>query len=286
KFVKALLKSEEEVKDLFKNKGSEKYNRLLKISGKLLLDDPGAVSDVKGMYYDAEIVGFNGNVKFFADRNYPRNYTRLTREIQGSLIKLGLIRKRSNLLFANWDYNDLKSGLRYADAVVISKFNPKKTAVVAEKLSKKASSLFMFEIFFRPNQNTFAVSTYRDEFNKVINYASTYGGALITVEGHSDPMAYLRKRKQGAGEILLKKIKQSAKNLSYSRASSVRKEIINFASTKGISLDPNQFTIIGRGIDSPKNKVPKSKDQWLENMRVQFKIMQVEAEEDVFKPLE
>lgn len=287
KFVRALLKSEEEVKDLFKKKDSVEYRELLKIGGKLLLDDPGAVADIKGMYYDAEMAGFNGNYRFFADPNYLRNYSRLSKEIQESLISYGIISRRSALLAAGWDYSKLRAGLRYADAVAATRFDPSKTSVVAEKLSRQGdSSLFQFEILFKPNQNTFSIQSYRTEFDRVINLASTYGGALITVEGHSDPMAYLRKRKDGATPVLLKKIKQAAKNLSYSRASSVRKEIISYASTKNITLDPNQLTIIGRGISSPKFKVPKTRDQWLQNMRVQFKIIQVEAEEEVFKPLD
>ncbi len=287
KFVRALLKSEEEVKDLFKKKDSDGFRDLLKVGGELLLDDPGAAADIQGMYYDAEMAGFNGNYRFFADPNYPRNYGNLSKEIQDSLISYGLISRRSAILTAGWDYSVLRAGLRYADAVAVTRFNPGKTSIVAEKLSRKGdSSLFQFEILFKPNQNTFSIQSYKGEFDRVIDLASTYGGALITVEGHSDPMAYLRKQKEGASPILLKKIKQSAKNLSYSRASSVRKEIIAYALTKNITLDPNQLTIIGRGISSPKFKVPGSRDQWLRNMRVQFKIIQVEAEEEVFKPLD
>jgi len=145
--------------------------------------------------------------------------------------------------------------------------------------------LFSFEIFFQPNQNTFGANNYKDEFDRVIDLSSTYGGAIIIVEGHSDPMSYLRKQKEGGDQVLMKKIKQSAKNLSYSRASAVRDEIVNYASKKGIVLDRSQFTVIGRGIDSPRYAVPSSKDEWLKNMRVQFKIIQVEAEEEVFRPL-
>ena len=285
-FVKAMLQSEEEVRDLFKSKASADMKNLLAISGKLLLDDRNAIEDVKGMYYDAEISAFNGNVKFFTDVKYPRNYKNLADEIQGSLISLGLLSRRSTLLIANWNYNELKDGLRYANKVKVSKFNPTETSIVAEKLSKtNRASLFSFEIFFKPNQNTFSASMYEKEFNRVIDNASTYGGALITVEGHSDPMGYLRKKKSGADPILLKKIKQAAKNLSYSRANAVREQIINYASSKGINLDINQFSIIGHGIEAPKHSVPNTKEEWQQNMRVQFKIIQVEAEEKVFRPL-
>lgn len=286
KVVRALLRSEEQVRDLFKSKNSSDYKQLLKAGGGLLLDDQGAVADIEGMYYDAEIAGFNGNVKFLADRNYPRNCSRLSAEIQKSLIGLGIIKRTSNIDTADWDYNKLKTGLRYADVAVPSRFNPEKTSVVAEKLSRKGdSSLFSFEIFFKPNQNSFSASEYEQEFNRVIDFASTYGGALISVEGHSDPMGYLRKEKEGANQVMLKKIRQSAKNLSYSRASAVREQIIRYASSRNIVLDENQFSIIGYGIDSPKFTVPKTEKEWLENMRVQFKIIQVEAEEEVFKPL-
>ncbi len=285
KFVKALLQSEEQVRDLFKKQDSAELKQLLTVGGKLLLDDSGAIADVKGMYYDAEMAGFDGNVKFLADANYLRNHKNLSNEIQKSLIGLGLISSQSKIEAADWDYNKMKEGLRYANAKVKSRFNPTKASVVAEKLSQSDSSLFMFEIFFSPNQNTFTIDSYKQQFDRVIDLASTYGGAIITVEGHSDTMSYLRKEKEGADQLVLKKIKQSAKNLSYSRASSVKAEIVNYAKTRGIIVDPNQFTIIGRGISSPKFKIPETKEQWLQNMRVQFKIIQVEAEEDVFKPL-
>jgi ABC-type nitrate/sulfonate/bicarbonate transport system substrate-binding protein/outer membrane protein OmpA-like peptidoglycan-associated protein len=285
KFVKALMHGEEQVKDLFKNKGSDKYRKLMATSGKLLLDDEGAISDVEGMYGDAEMAGFDGNVRFFGDSRYPRNYRKLSTEIQSSLIPLRMMSRRIEILSAEWNYNELKSGLRYANVVQTSRFNPGQTSIVAEKLSSSSSSLFAFEIYFEPNQNSFSPSRYRKEFERVINFSSTYGGALITIEGHSDPMNYLRKKKQGAPDILLGKIKQSAKNLSYSRASSVRDEIVKFAASEGITLDPNQLTIIGRGISSPKHKIPQNQDQWQANMRVVFKIIQVEAEDNVFRPL-
>ncbi|TFH41829.1 MAG: nitrate ABC transporter substrate-binding protein, partial [Chrysiogenales bacterium] len=284
-FVLALFRSEEEVRDLFSGKG-DAYRQLLEISGKLLLDDPGARDEVAGMYGDAEMAGFNGNVKFLGDPAYLRNYKRLSFDIQDSLLSLGLLKKRHDLITANWNFAAMRSGLRYADRVDVSRFRPDTTAVVAERLSQKgAGALFSFEINFSPNQSVFSVSEYRAEFDRVIDLASTYGGAIITVEGHSDPMNYLRKKKEGAEPILLRKIEQAAKNLSYNRAQSVKTEIVRYAGTRGISLDPNQLNTIGLGISSPKFEVPSSQEQWKKNMRVEFKIIQVEAEDEVFRPL-
>lgn len=284
-FVKALLKAEEQVRDLISKKDSAENKALLSVSGKLLLDDAGAVEDVRGMYTDANMSGYAGNVRFFSDSNFPRNYRKLTSEIQESLMVLGLLGKTSEIAVAGWDYNELREGLRYASDVKVTRFDAGKASQVAERLSGSGEALFSFEIFFKPNQNSFPVSQYKQEFDRVIDFASTYGGALITIEGHTDPMGFLRKQKEGSDELVLKKIRQAAKNLSYSRADSARTEIVKYASSKGITLDTSQFNIIGHGIDAPKFGVPQNENEWHQNMRVQFKVLQVEAEEQVFRPL-
>ena len=58
------------------------------------------------------------------------------------------------------------------------------------------------------------------------------------------------------------------------------------------ALDESQFATIGHGILKPKNGMcgadpcaPKTEKQWRDNMRVEFRIIQVEAEADVFQPL-
>lgn len=284
-FVKALMQSEEQVRDLMNKKDSADLKTLLSVSGKLLLDDANAIEDIKGMYTDASMAGFTGNLRFFADANFPRNYRKLTAEIQDSLILLGLLGQISNISAANWDYDELKSGLKYAQDIRVTKFDQNKASAVAEKISGGGSALFAFEIYFKPNQNSFSVSEYKGDFDRIIDFASTYGGALITIEGHSDPMGFLRKKKEGSDEVVLGKIRQAAKNLSYSRADAARSEIIKYAQSKGVSLDISQFNIIGHGIDKPKFAVPQSEGEWQQNMRVQFKVLQVEAEEDVFRPL-
>jgi outer membrane protein OmpA-like peptidoglycan-associated protein len=283
-FVKALFLADEQVRDLMNRKDSTELKTLLSVSGKMLLDDSNAVEDVKGMYTDASMAGYSGNVRFFADANYPRNYKKLTGEIQDSLIILGMLGQTSNIAAANWDYEELKSGLKYAQDIKVTKFDQGRASIVAERLSD-GSSLFSFEIYFKPNQNSFSLAQYKADFDRIIDFASTYGGALITIEGHSDPMGFLRKKKEGNDDVVLGKIRQAAKNLSYSRADSARSEIIKYAQSKGVTIDTSQFNIIGHGIDKPKFDVPQSEGEWQQNMRVQFKVLQVEAEEDVFRPL-
>jgi outer membrane protein OmpA-like peptidoglycan-associated protein len=148
-----------------------------------------------------------------------------------------------------------------------------------------------FEIQFEPNQSSFPLADYRKEFDRIVEAASTYGGAVFTVEGHADPLGYLKKKKKGADLSTLRSIRQSAKNLSRSRAVAVRQSVIDYAESQGVSMDPSQFVTEGLGFSDPKTGIcggdpcpPKTKEQWLSNMRVVFRAVRVEAESSTFTP--
>lgn len=296
-FVKALLQAEEALAKVVANRQSQSdaYLATMRAGAELLLDSANAVADTEGLYADAEFVYFAGNQRFFADASYPRRFTQLNSEIQQGLKAIGVV-QAPKLTHANWDYNNLRQGLRQTAAPEKSRFN---SAEVAQMVSEKQKQnrldqgeLFSFEVFFEPNQNQFASELYQQDFNRVIHLASTYGGAVITVEGHSDPMGYLRSKKAGEQAVVLGRIKQSAKNLSLTRAQVVRDSIIDFAKANSIALDPAQFALVGQGISAPATGLcgedpcaPKNETEWRSNMRVLFRIIQVEAESNVFQPL-
>ena len=105
-------------------------------------------------------------------------------------------------------------------------------------------------------------------------------------------MAYLQAKRDGASPLVLSRTQQSAKNLSLARAIAVRDSIISYAKARGTSLDPSQFAVVGHGISQPKSGVcggdpcaPKTEQEWQNNMRVEFRIIQIEAEASAFKPL-
>lgn len=297
-FVHGLLQAGEQLRKLFRGKATGKadYRQMITAAATLLLDSAQATADAEGLYADAEFAGWQGNVDFFANPAYPRSMQKLTGEIQGAFTRLGLLSGQVALDDAGWDYQQLRKGLTMASAAGGQRFDQEQVAAVVARKQRqgtlKEGELFAFEIFFKPNQNQFSADLYRDSFSKVIDYASTYGGALITIEGHSDPMGYLRKKKEGDPEVVLGRVKQSAKNLSMSRAISVRDSVIGFAETRGITIDPSQFAVVGHGIAKPKSGIcgadpcaPKTEKQWRDNMRVEFRILQVEAEASVFRPL-
>lgn len=294
-FVAGLLQAEEAVADLFASKRGD-YRNLLTAAAEMLLDSPQATSDIEGLYADARMVGFKGNVDFFANPSFPRSLAKLTTELQDSFVLAGLLRRKSVLDHARWDYDTLRSGLARADEVEVPAFNAEQVASVVARRQQQGTleegTLFSFEVFFKPNQNDFPADLYRESFEKVIDLAATYGGAIITVEGHSDPLGYLRKQKAGETDLILGRVKQSAKNLSMSRAVAVRDSVMGLAQGMGITLDPSQFAVVGHGIGKPATGVcggnpcaPQTEAEWLSNMRVEFRIVQVEAESSVFQPL-
>ncbi|MDP2933265.1 MAG: nitrate ABC transporter substrate-binding protein, partial [bacterium] len=297
-FTHGLFMAEQGLRELFKNKDSRKaeYKKMITASAKILFDSEQAVADAEGAYADCEMSGFSGNVKFFTDKNWPRNFNRLNDEIQSAYVALGLLTKKFTVSAANLDYGKLKTGLTGTEKVELPKFAPEAVAkVMAQKQATgtlESGALFSFEVYFKPNQKSFPPDLYWEQFEEAIKKAATYNGAVITSEGHVDPLEYLKNKKAGAPEIVLTRMKQGAKNLSIRRAIEVRDALIAFAKSKGISLDASQFTVIGHGINQPKTGLcgqdpcpPKTEQEWLSNMRVVFQLFNVEAEADVFQPL-
>jgi len=291
-FVHGLLLGTQELKSLFSNKQKNLagYQALLSASASILLDSPQATADAEALYGDCEFVGFRGNVRFFGDEKWPRGMAHLVDEIQSSFVTFGLLGKKSPLDQARWDYDALRAGLSGVDDVAAPRF---KSAAVAQVVARKQAmgtlgegELFSLEINFQPNQNDFPEDLYADGFKRIVDLASTYGGAVITVEGHSDPHKYRRLEQKGASPVQLKRTKQAAKNLSMNRAIAVRDSVIQFATNKGVPLDQSQFTVIGHGIVQPKYPKPQTKEEWLSNMRVVFRIIQIEAEDEAFVPLD
>jgi ABC-type nitrate/sulfonate/bicarbonate transport system substrate-binding protein/outer membrane protein OmpA-like peptidoglycan-associated protein len=304
-FVNGLMQAGERLQALMKNRQDRKadYQEVIAAAAELLLDSRNAVEDTAAMYGDAEFVGYPGNVKFFDDPAYPRNFERLSEEIQTAYQGLGFLSKRTPLGHARWDFARLAAGVSDTAGVEAPKFDTAAVQQLMQRRQKQASlsegELFRLEIYFSPNQNVFPVDLYQATFEELIGLASTYGGALLTVEGHSDPLGYLRKKKGGESSMVLQQVKQAARNLSFTRANAVKESIIRFAASKGITLDPTQFGVMGWGVMQPNTPnctydergdispscAPLNETEWNATRRVVFRILQVEAEADVFEPL-
>ncbi|CAG0968455.1 hypothetical protein BURK2_01143 [Burkholderiales bacterium] len=297
-FVRGLLQGQEALKQLVAAKGTRaaEFNKAMQAAAQILLDSAQAQADAEGMVSDAEFTPFAANQNFFEKKETPRGFGQLNGEIQSALAGIGLTRGQAPLEHAKWDYARLSGNLQDTKLVETPRFDTAQVATVVTRKQQQGKlsegELFSFEVFFKPNQDHFPAEQYQDAFKQVVNLATTYGGAIITVEGHSDPMGYLRQKKEGAVQVVLTRTQQSAKNLSLSRASAVREAVINYAKGRGANLDPTQFAVVGHGIMQPRTGMcgadpcaPKSEQEWHSNMRVEFRIIQIEAESSVFKPL-
>ncbi len=294
-FVRALMKGQAKLGALVakrKEKQSE-YKKLMSHAADLLLGAPQATPDVEALLGDCEFVGYDGNVKFFTGRGTTRTMKRLTSEIQGSFIKMGLLGRKVTLKQPGWDYNALAKGLAQKYKAPVRKKPKKRFDVrkVEEKISVEPTAwaeegtLFQIEINFAPNQSDFPVVKYANDFHKALEIAQTYGGSLIIIEGHSDPLGVQRAKQKGKPSVVINQMTQQAKNLSLSRSRAVRKSFLTYATRKGFELDESQFVAVGMGIARPKFSPPKTKEEWAANRRVVFRIKQVEAELTEFSPL-
>ena len=296
KFVHALLMAEESLSQDMNNPTAQKaeYEKVLAASGKIIFDSEQAKNDVLGLYGDCEYAGYVGNVKFFATPTEIRRLETVTEDIQAAFMGLGLMSGRMVVTTAGFDYEALKKGLTKTIAVEAHRFQAAAVARVAEQNSKQGSdgAIFKLEIAFNPNANTFNAELYKQDFDKAIELAATYGGAILTVEGHSDPTSYVDKKAANAPEVVLSRLRQSAKNLSLTRAIAVRESLLGYGKSKSVVMDPSQFAVVGHGFEQPKTGLvngepvrPKTQQEWASNMRVEFKLIPVgDTEASVFTP--
>lgn len=257
--------------------------------------------DAGFFWLDADISGYTGNVKWATETN-PRGWLGLNNEVQVYLAALGLSDRVFTIGNAGWDYPSLSTNLENTSGVEQPTFDASAVAALATDLQRSDSlesgEIFSFEIFFGPDQNVFPSDQYADDFKKLTDFAQAYGGAIIIVEGHSDPLSYLQsvnparygKQGQPASRIALRRQVQSLRNLSASRAVAARDSLMGYATDiLKINMDPSQFTIVAQGIDDPNTGwcgdlqcSPATEAEWRSNMRVVFRFIVVPAEANVF----
>lgn len=298
KFTHALLVVQEQLDNLLKTKNQRQseYRQLVAKSAELLFGAPKATAEVEGLLAGGcYFVGHTGNVQFFTSTSSAaRTLQNLNGEINTSFIAMGLVVGKSTLLGAEWNYNTLAVGLTTAKTIAVAPapvFDRNRAeARVAKEISAELTSweegtLFTVEISFQPNQKVFTEVQYANDFAKALKLVQTYGGALVTVEGHSDPMGMAQAKQKGESPQVLAQIEQAGKNLSLDRANAVKATFLAYAKKSGIALAGDDFIAVGMGIRAPKFKEPKTKEEWLDNMRVVFRIKQIEAELNEFRPL-
>ncbi len=285
KFVDAHLEAQKQVVETLKKSPNDSDRQeLITMAAEVLLDDPGATADTEGLLIDCSFALASGNADYFANKGNLAGFEPTIKRNQSWLVTQGYVERAQTVQEAKWDYSNF--GVTSVAAAPKVQFKQE----AAQKAAAEAPSsniLFEFEINFEPNQNSFESAQYGDQFQRALELASTYGGAILEIVGHSDHYRYLRmKIKENASEEVLKRQWMAGKNLSLSRANSVRDALINYGESNNITLNETQFISTGKGYEDPKVPKPMSADDLAQNRRVQFRIVNIEAESDaVFEPL-
>lgn len=293
-FAKAIMKSQEELNALNKTKGAE-WKAAVTGFWKVINLPDYATAEV--MFADCTPALLAFNEKFFTDANYARNFNNVSAEVQDMFIELGMMKARVPMTHAGWDYAVMKSGGKLMYQAEAPKYDEAKVASVVSEMDRSGTLnerqlLKPIEVTFAPNDTSFDITPFKPYFDDLLKKMATLGGAIMAIVGHADPLGYLKAKKAGKSETELRQIRQAAKNTSLSRANAVRDAFIQYARSKGVTIDPSQFTVIGSGFENPKTGMcgsdpcaPKTEAEWKANMRVEFKVIQVEAEASSFEAL-
>jgi outer membrane protein OmpA-like peptidoglycan-associated protein len=288
RMVNIFFQAEEEMRSFMAMEGDARRTEMAQLMADAFL---GGLPEEEGVFLwqDAITDGWSGNARHFADPNEPRRFGVLLEEVNIALRGAGRLDAPANLAVAEWDYSTLTGGLSNLDDRQVAAFNPEAAAAAVQKLRRTgqldANTKIDFEVYFEPDSTSFPISLYAKDFEEILRLASTYSGAIITVEGHSDPLHFLRREKAGAENAELRAIRTSTQNLSLDRAIAVVDALSGYAGDLGVRMNRDQFTVDGVGISSPRHNPPKTEAEWRENMRVVFRVLTVQAEATTFSPL-
>lgn len=306
KFVVATLQSQESLEALIAAKSSNQA-KVMQLMSECANTFGLLPADTEALLLDCEFVGFNGNVTFFTGetpegKSNSRNFTTLTNEIQTSFIPMNLMTKKIPLRQANWDYNKISASGKLKNVKTVAakpKFDQAKVQKsIEQKILAEATTwetdgtLFTQEFYFDANQSDFELAQCVEDFKVAVDIAQTNKGALIIIEGHSDPLGImqakldLRKNKPGhKSQAEINQMKQAAQTKSVERSQTILKLFLKYCNDANIDIDESQFSPIGLGVKLPKYSPPRTEAEWKANRRVVFRIKEVEAELDSFSPL-
>ncbi|MEM1373126.1 MAG: ABC transporter substrate-binding protein [Pseudomonadota bacterium] len=289
RMVNLLFQAEEEMRVFMAKDGDPRQEQMASLmAGDFLGGLP--VEEGVFLWQDAITDGWAGNAKHFADPSEARRYEVLLEEVNVALRGADRLDAPANLATAEWDFTALTGGLTNLDERQIAAFDPEAAAAAVQKLRRTgqldANTKIDFEVYFEPDSTDFPVALYAQDFEEILRLASTYSGAIITVEGHSDPLHFLRREQGGADNAELRAIRTSTQNLSLDRAIAVVDALTSYSGDIGVRMNRDQFTVDGVGISTPRHNPPQTEAQWRENMRVVFRVLTVQAEATSFAPLQ
>lgn len=219
---------------------------------------------------DAHLTNYRENSSFFLDPFYPSSFDVVWNSAATIYKSLGAITtvvppakvKASRVLSAlAEEYKDVKdlSQPKFSPGAVMSM---SAEAGPGQVLTKAVS------ISFEPNKSVLNPeydTTIPKTLEEIAQMAGRYGNAYIVIEGNTDASR--------RGVVPRDLVRQ----LSYERAASVQREIIN-----KFKFDPNKFKVVGNGWDNPlpDSTDPSNAEHNKRNRRVEIKVFPLESGEE------
>lgn len=110
------------------------------------------------------------------------------------------------------------------------------------------------------------------------DYKYFYQGKALDLNNMKDLVEMIGKGAFSGGSPDPAVTMQAAMNLSKSRADKVKEALTGYATSLGVNIDASQITPVGAGVMEPVIAKPRNIDEAKENMRVEFRIVKVDAE--------
>ena len=110
------------------------------------------------------------------------------------------------------------------------------------------------------------------------NYRYFYKEQPLDLGNVKEVMKLIESGAMGGGKDDPMVTMQAALTLSKARADQVKASLLAYAKQQGVTVDLSQITPVGAGISEPVVAKPRSIEEAKENMRVEFRIVKVDAE--------
>ena len=254
----------------------------VKEASNLLFGDTSgqSVADLEGLRDDARFHSLKATNNFLYSKTNLNNFDRKVSKLVTQYKQAGLIEDGSLYIVAtDW-------GVKTSNKAVIKDVSSEVAARITQEVIKlddagQGQVLMGESISFQPNQSVFSESKYGSDFQKAIEQAATYGGAVFKVVGNTDPMLlrawnkavefkvkgnksalakvskYLLKvtgKKYNLVKMSIQLVK-TERNLvrdagvrtSKQRANAVKASIISYAKSHGLDLDASRLVVLGVG---------------------------------------
>jgi hypothetical protein len=170
-------------------KMTPQYNGVLKFTqdafGKDMIAD--VVLDGHGLLLDCDFAGMPGQVAFFSDK--LSGFEAQMKSALDMAQAFGYVKARRGFSPSTLDWQAVANaaGVKY----VVPNLSRQKINAEATKISPDENlddrTIASFPINFEPNQEGFSIDQYGGEFERALQDASKFGGAVIVIRGHSDP---------------------------------------------------------------------------------------------------